>query len=1120
MASPDCRTLQSPSGLTVDVLPNGSIHTIARGPIVVNLLPGSLLDAGVGGLYLRMLKPRRLATPLLGPTGPGAIAFEDGAFVTQGEWEGVRFVCRLSLAEGDTAWLWDVQIENAGADEAEFDLFYVQDVGIATPGAIGANGAYVSQYIDHAILQHPARGAVVCCRQNQPTPTGHPWLMLGSTGRATSASTDGLQFCGLSFKATGVPEALDRDELPGRRQYELSMPALQEAPFTLAPGEQTQKGFFGLFRPDHPEPTSPADLELVDRAVSLSQEAQITPLPDAAAFTASPGSLFTAAPLLPADDLTEDELVDLFGPEHRCLEQADGQVLSFFCGEDRHVVLRRKELAVERPHGHIMRTGCGFRPDEAILSSTVWGYGVFHSHVTQGNTRFNKLLTVSRAPLNLQRSTGQRIFLRAGERCLLLGVPSAFEITLNGCRWIYKHAGRLIEVRSWASPDRPELHLDVRVLRGEACELIVSHSLEADWSPSSTETQEIEFLPGESSETAQKFPGGRFRLCLADPSQVRRIGGDELLFTDGRTRGLPFLLIETEPLREFALRLVGELVPAPQDTERTGVQWEADHRLADEAWRQFSRQIELTGPASGASPGLSAIAEALPWFGHNAAIHYLVPHGLEQFNGAAWGTRDVCQGPLEMLLGFERYDEARELLCRVFAAQNGDGDWPQWFMFDRFRAIRAGDAHGDIVFWPLLAVSKYVQAAGDPGILDEILPFHHEDAAAAERATLFEHVERSLACIVGRLVPGTSLVAYGEGDWNDSMQPADPEMTRRLVSAWTVGLSYQTLRACAELFRACGGGDRAAELDRQCDAIRGDFNRLLIRDGVVAGFGHLAEDGGVKHLLHPSDETTGIHYRLLPMIRGIISGLLTGEQADRHLDLIASHLLGPDGARLMDRPPAYTGGRQKHFRRAESSSFFGREIGIMYMHAHLRYAEALARAGRADEFFRALRQAVPVGIGDLVPSAELRQSNCYYSSSDAAFADRYEAGARYDDIHTGAVALKGGWRIYSSGPGIFLGLIASRFLGVRRRGGQTILDPVIPPELDGMTARLDFRGRPVEFTYHVTGPGAGPREIRINDKPVEFTREANPYRPGGAQIPDAVFEQACDRETNTVEIDL
>ena len=65
----------------------------------------------------------------------------------------------------------------------------------------------------------------------------------------------------------------------------------------------------------------------------------------------------------------------------------------------------------------------------------------------------------------------------------------------------------------------------------------------------------------------------------------------------------------------------------------------------------------------------------------------------------------------------------------------------------------------------------------------------------------------------------------------------------------------------------------------------------------------------------------------------------------------------------------------------------------MYMHAHLRYAQALAHVGDANGFFRALCQANPIGIRAVVPTATLRQANCYYSSSDAAFDDRYQASA-------------------------------------------------------------------------------------------------------------------------------
>jgi len=83
---------------------------------------------------------------------------------------------------------------------------------------------------------------------------------------------------------------------------------------------------------------------------------------------------------------------------------------------------------------------------------------------------------------------------------------------------------------------------------------------------------------------------------------------------------------------------------------------------------------------------------------------------------------------------------------------------------------------------------------------------------------------------------------------------------------------------------------------------------------------------------------------------------------------------------------AYHGGRQRLFQRAETATYFGREIGLMYTHAHLRYAQALAHVGRAEDFFQALCQANPIAIASVVPRATLRQANCYYSSSDATFA--------------------------------------------------------------------------------------------------------------------------------------
>jgi cellobiose phosphorylase len=285
----------------------------------------------------------------------------------------------------------------------------------------------------------------------------------------------------------------------------------------------------------------------------------------------------------------------------------------------------------------------------------------------------------------------------------------------------------------------------------------------------------------------------------------------------------------------------------------------------------------------------------------------------------------------------------------------------------------------------------------------------------------------------------------------------------------------------------------AAEVLRQ-------FQSRLVVDGVVTGFAYFHEDGRIDYLLHPRDRTTGLSFSLLPMIHAILSSLLTPEQAKKHLDLIQAHLHGPDGARLFDRPMEYRGGPQKHFVRAESASFFGREIGLMYTHAHLRYAEVLARYGDAEGFFLALSQANPIGIRTLVPVATLRQANCYYSSSDAAFSDRYQASMEYERVKRGEVNLDGGWRVYSSGPGIWTRLMLQCFLGLRKEQSLLVVDPVIPPSLDGLRVELHWGGCLMEVTYRIKAAGCGPTGVNLNGADLPYARGVNPYRPGAAEI--------------------
>ncbi|HCB66609.1 MAG TPA: cellobiose phosphorylase, partial [Acholeplasmataceae bacterium] len=114
------------------------------------------------------------------------------------------------------------------------------------------------------------------------------------------------------------------------------------------------------------------------------------------------------------------------------------------------------------------------------------------------------------------------------------------------------------------------------------------------------------------------------------------------------------------------------------------------------------------------------------------------------------------------------------------------------------------------------------------------------------------------------------------------------------------------------------------------------------------------------------------------------------------------------------------------------------------MHAHIRYIEAMAKIGQANDAYEGLFTINPILIQETVNNAYYRQSNVYFSSSDAWFMDRYQAKKEFNRIKSGSIAVKGGWRLYSSGPGIYINQMISNVFGIRQYHQDLVLDPVIP----------------------------------------------------------------------------
>lgn len=221
---------------------SGDLFQVLYERTMINQLLPSIVDGSLSNLYLRVHNDGNIqAIPLLGIHSSSTVRKAGNRLVWEGTAENIEYQVIFTPTAGG-AWFWDVKLTG---QNAEVDLVYGQDVGIADIAAVRSNEAYLSQYIDHAVFEDQSNGYVVCSRQNQPQGGKFPYLQQGSLTKATSFSTDGFQFFGLSYKETNQPESLGREQLSNEiYQYEFAYTALQSERVKLS-GE-TRFVFYGF----------------------------------------------------------------------------------------------------------------------------------------------------------------------------------------------------------------------------------------------------------------------------------------------------------------------------------------------------------------------------------------------------------------------------------------------------------------------------------------------------------------------------------------------------------------------------------------------------------------------------------------------------------------------------------------------------------------------------------------------------------------------------------------------------------------------------------------------------------------------------------------------------------
>lgn len=1117
----DARHTLSNGTIEMSYTEHNVLQAIKVGSVMINLYEPTEFELALSNIYLRRKDGDMITYQPLMYFGEGMRTYRSEGSV---KWvtENENFIATVTamVDRASNILFYTANVENIGSQSVTFDLVMGQDLALADEGAVKSNECYVSQYLDHQIFNDDTYGYVVCSRQNLPQSTGNPWVQVGALSPVVAFSTDGYQFFGKSYRFTNQPKALTQPLLDNERfQFEMGYVALQTADQTLQSGERSETVFYVQFEANMPTSN-------VQQARDIAAIAQVYSVPVMAEEQemSLPSFSLKADETLCGEALNAEEIARFFGKNHRFEEWHEGELLSFFYGkghyDSRYVTLQGKERLLERSTGHMISSGNNQDFRNPILSSTHGMYGVFNSHVVLGNTSFNKLIGVDRTSLNLFKFSGQRIWVRDGEEYRILTMPSAYETGANFSRWIYKYKEGFILINVFSAQNTPSIQLEIELVDlAEPVELSITNQLvmgnnEKDSKIEVTRDGKYIHISAHNDLVDQFCPDLSYSMLpspeLSEVSLIKSGEDIRYMVFKGCVRDYAYITLNG------CLDKQAQISPKEMDF---AIETKLYQKGMDKLLKHFKVNFEHD------QYNAEKLNDTVQWFTHNALVHYSTPHGLEQYSGAAWGTRDVSQGPFELFMSLRHYDKAAELLRTIYSHQHIEtGTWPQWFMFDQYSKIQQEDCHGDIVVWPLKALADYIVTTGDLSILDDEVPYTSIEAGFAftsEPVSLFTHVQRQLKHIVDNLVPGTSLSCYGDGDWDDTLQPANQSLRENMVSGWTIPLTLQALKTMAT-----GLADHTTyqafsdELKTLAAAMEVDYHHYLVKDGVLAGFIHFPEKvlEDVEYLLHPADQKTGIGLRLLPASRSIISETFNKEMADAHMSLIREKLVFPDGVRLMEKMAEYNAGKQSYFKRAELAANLGREVGLQYCHAHIRFIEALCKMGKADEVYENLYKIVPVGIEKAVPNADLRQSNAYFSSSDGKFKDRYEAYDKFDLLKTGEVKTKGGWRIYSSGPGIYLNQVITSVLGIRYQNDDLVLDPVIAQSLGKTSVEFDLYDASCVINFYPEQGCHTPKRIAVNGQTVDFKVLDNPYRTGAALVDKSIINNALASGVNEIDV--
>jgi cellobiose phosphorylase len=460
--------------------------------------------------------------------------------------------------------------------------------------------------------------------------------------------------------------------------------------------------------------------------------------------------------------------------------------------------------------------------------------------------------------------------------------------------------------------------------------------------------------------------------------------------------------------------------------------------------------------------------------------------------GRGMGFRDSTQD----VLGFVHLvpERARERLLDVAATQFPDGSaYHQYQPLTKRGNFEVGSGFNDDPLWLIAAVSAYLKETGDWSILDEQVPFDHDEALAD---TMFEHLRRSFQHTVDRRGPH-GLPLIGRADWNDclnlncfSTEPGESFQTTENKSggvAESVFIAAQFV-LYGEEFAVIAERHGKPELAAEARAAVAAMREAVLEhawDGrwFLRAYDYFGEPIGT----HADTEgQIWIEPQGLAVMAGIgVAGQdpTTPEsresRAAQALDAVGELLGTAHGLVLLY--PAY---RTYRLTMGEVTTYPPgyKENGGIFCHNNpwvIIGETVLGRGDRAFDYWRRIAPAYREEISDV------HRLEPYVYAQMIAGKEAVRHGEAKNSWLTGTAA----WNFVA---------VSQYLLGVRPEHDGLVVDPQIGPDVPEFTVTRRARG--ATYVITVRNSGAPGRRARLTVDGVPVEGRLVPYAPAGATV--------------------